>query len=258
MKTMRCLIILLSLSACGSALGQESLRWYPSASRFPEGECVRLHSPSGGDSYVEKVKTEECRPEKITFLWKDGQCFEVDADGAGRGYGLRLKSPAPCAPQGSLFSFDEKKRECWLIDPSGGLSFRAKVELDECRPLPENLTKKFHPDASGVGGDCLEVHVTQGSARWARKLNPAECRPAVTRFSWRMTGPFKGECWELAQDGPNAYSSKVGSQRCRPESVVYVFERTGERRGDCYEVDAETRGQNWAQKVAPSSCRSED
>ena len=219
---------------------------------------MRLHRPSDGDSYVEKVKPEECRPEKTTFLWKDNLCFEIDSESAGKGFGVRLKTVVPCAPGGSLYTFDDKKRDCWLVDPSGGLKFRAKVDIKECRPLEENIAKKFFPEASGAGGECLEIHRTEGPSRWTKKLSPLDCRPELTQFRWRMTGPLDGDCYEVAQDGPQFYSNKVGAQRCRPEKVAYVFDRTAERRGDCYEVDVETKGQNWAQKVAPSLCRVND
>ncbi len=214
-----------------------------------------MHTPSQGDAYVEKVKPEECRPEKTTFLWQDALCFEVDAESGGKAFGVRIKTPHPCAPEGSLNSFDEKKRECWLVDPSGGVKFRAKVDVRECRPPEDQLIKKFFLDSSGAGSECLEIHRSEGNARWEKKLNPTECRPAETRFLWRMTGELKGDCYEVALEGPQLYCNKVGAQRCRPASVSYLFDRTAEKRGDCYEVDVETKGQNWAQKVAPSFCR---
>ncbi len=214
-----------------------------------------MHAPSGGEAYVEKVKVEDCRPEKTTYLAIGGQCYVVDAETQGQGYGVKERDILKCAPEGALYSFDEKKRECWLVDPSGGLKFRARIDLKECRPPDDQITKKFFPAAGKEGGDCLEVHATQGSERWEKKLTVTECRPSETRFLWRKTGELKGDCWEVAKDGPEYYSDKVGSARCRPERVAYVFDRKSETRGDCYEVDFETKGENWAVKVPPKNCR---
>lgn len=254
---MRCLIILLFVINTFPTYAQVVLRWYPSPTRFPEGECVKMHAPSSGEAYVEKVKVEECRPEKTTFLTHKGQCFEVDSETQGQGFGAKERDILKCAPPGALYSFDEKKRECWLVDPNGGLQFRARIDIKECRPPENEIIKKFFPAVGKEGGECLEVHVTQGSDRWEKKISVTDCRPTETRFLWRKTGELKGDCWEVAKDGPEFYSDKVGTTRCRPPRIDYRFDRTMETRGDCYEVDYETKGDNWAVKVPPKNCNPE-
>ncbi|MBY0515570.1 MAG: hypothetical protein K2P81_01590 [Bacteriovoracaceae bacterium] len=252
---MRCLIILVFSLLPALSFAQEVRRWYPNKNSFPEGECVRMHAPSDGNNYVEKVKSEECRPEKVSYLWQKNICYEVDSETQGQQFGVRTDGPIPCAPEGSLFAFEDKKRECWLVDPSGGLKFRAKVEMKECMPAKENIIKKFFVNATGLGGECLEVHKTEGPTRWQWRLNTYECKPEKTKFLWRSTGELKGECWELAEDGPQYYSEKVGLDSCRPKAVTYRFERQNEMRGECYEIDYQTKGQNWIKRVEPKFCR---
>lgn len=257
MKSMRCLIILLLALGPRPVFSQVQARWYPNPKNFPEGECVKMHTPSGGEAYVEKVKPEECRPEKTAYLARNGQCFLVDADTQGQGFGVRERDILKCAPEGALYAFDETKRECWLVDPSGGRQFRARLDIKDCRPPEEQIIKKFFPAVGKEGGECLEVHATQGNARWEKKVAPSECRPKETRFAWRKTGTLKGECWEVAKDGPEFYSERVGNSRCRPERITYLFDRVTETRGECFEVDYETKGENWAVKVPPRNCRPE-
>jgi hypothetical protein len=252
---MRCLIILLFASTALPAVAQVQLRWYSKPKYFPEGECVKMHAPSGGEAYVEKVKVEDCRPEKTTYWAKDGVCYEVDAETMGQGFGLKVRDVLKCAPPDALYSFDENKRECWLVDPSGGTQFRSRVDVKECRPPETQIVKKFVPAKGKEGGECLELHATQGSERWEKKVSTTDCRPAETRYAWRKTGELKGDCWELAKAGPEFYSERVGNSQCRPERVAYVFDRMSETRGDCYEVDLETKGDLWAVKVPPRNCQ---
>jgi hypothetical protein len=249
---MRCLIILLAVLISLNSWGQVNQRWYPSA-RFPEGECVLVHSPSQGDSYVEKVKPEQCRPEKISYLMQNGTCYAVDAETGGRQFGLKEKTPVPCAPEGSLYSFEEKTRSCWLVDPSGGLKFRARLDVKECRPDEADIVQKFI--ASGeLQGECVETHKTLGTARWVKRLSNTECRPKELSYQWRSLGDLKGDCWEMAENDPASYVNKAPPLKCKPESTIYRFERKSEKSGDCFEVDRETEGMRWAQKTQSKFC----
>lgn len=254
-KSMRCLIILLFALNTFPTFAQEVFRWYANPKRFPEGECVKMHAPSGGEAYVEKVKVEDCRPEKTTYLARGGLCYLVDAETQGQAFGQRERDIMKCAPEGAMYTFDEKRRECWLVDSTGGTQFKARLDVKECRPPENQIMKKFFPAKEKEGGDCLEVHITQGSDRWEKRLAVNDCRPSETRFVWRKTGELKGDCWEIAKDGPEFYSDKVGNARCRPERVTYIFDRTAETRGECHEVDFETKGERWAVKVPPKNCR---
>jgi hypothetical protein len=231
------------------------IRWYPSASRFPEGECVRLHAPSGGDSYVEKVRLEECRPAKVSLLWLNNNCYEVDAETQGKSFGMRLKSPHPCAPADALYSFDASTQTCYLVDSSGGLKFKAKLELRECEPPKEELKLSFVLDKERMLGACFEIHRTLGEARWKRKTETYRCRPKETYFAWKPKGQFEGECWEVSMLGAEDFLDRTAAKNCRPEKVEYLFERKAEKYGDCFEVDSETQGQKWSQRVAASLCR---
>ncbi len=251
---MRCLIILLALFPM-SLRAETTLNWYPDQRNFPLGECVRSHSPSNGEKYVEKVKPEECRPDKTTFWWSGTQCFEVDSATQGKTYGVREKDVKKCAPEGAQYAFLDDKKECWLVDSSGVSKFRARVETSECKPDEENVTFKFFPDPSGIGGECLEVHKQLGADRWKKKAQLARCKPQSTTFAWRPTGEFKGVCFEIAADGAQYYSAKVRAEDCRPEKVIYKFDRKTEKSGVCFEVDSETNGQRYVQKVSIQKCR---
>lgn len=249
------LITLFALSLPSHALAQEILRWYPNTARFPEGECVRLHAPSGGDSYVEKVKPEECRPSAVSYYFTGETCYEVDRETQGKAYGVKLKTPHPCAPSDALYSFDPIRQHCYLVDPSGGLKFKAKIETKECKPNDDELSVKFIFSREKMSGECFEVHVKLGEGRWKRPVELIKCRPARTYFSWRALSQFKGDCFEISSEGPENYLSKSYPKNCKPEQTVFQFERKSEKSGDCYELDAETQGQKFSQKVQPSSCR---
>lgn len=249
------LITLLTLLLPSLVAAQEMLRWYPNPSRFPEGECVRMHAPSGGDSYVEKVKPEECRPNIVSYYFTGESCYEVDQETQGKGYGLKLKTPHKCAPPDALYFFDPARQQCFLVDPSGGMKFKAKIETKECKPREEELTLKFVFSRAKLTGECIEVHATLGEARWKRPVELTRCRPEKTYFSWRALSPFKGDCFEIASSGPESYLAKSVPKNCKPEQTVFQFERKSEKSGDCYELDAETSGEKYSQKVQASSCR---
>jgi hypothetical protein len=247
---MRCLIILLFLT---SAFAQETnFLWYPTKGRFPEGECVQKHTPSNGDAFVGKAKVQECRPDKTSYLWLNDTCYEVDQATQGQLYGIRESDIHKCAPPDALYAFNQEKRECWLVDPSGGQKFRAKLKIQECRPPEEEIKKEFKLNANGLGGECLEIHKTQGSARWEKRVLANECRPKNATALWRKTGELKGECWLTGE--AEAYSEKVAFSTCRPQNVSYRFVRTSEKSGDCFEVDTETQGDQYALKVKPEQC----
>lgn len=252
---MKLFIFIIFILVTANLLAQESLRWYPSESRFPEGECVRYHAPSGGESYVEKVNPQECKPDKVSFLLIKNTCYEVDARTLGKGYGLRVKDVNLCAPENSLYSFDPTNQTCYLVDSSGGLKFKAKIDLDECRPNEDQVKTKFVLDTNQLKGNCFETHKIDGDKRWLKKIDTAICRPSETYFAWRPIDSFKGDCWEIAISGAEDYANKVSAKYCRPEKLSYIFERKGEKFGDCFEVDAETQGQKYSQKVSASTCR---
>ncbi|MFP5491821.1 MAG: hypothetical protein ACLGG0_09975 [Bacteriovoracia bacterium] len=247
---MRCLIILLLFPIAHAQ--ETSFLWYPNKTRFPEGECVQKHTPSNGDSFVGKARPEDCRPEKTSYLWLKDNCYEVDQETQGQLFGVRVRDIHKCAPADALYAFNQEKRECWLVDPSGGQKFRAKLNPQECRPPEDEIKKEFKLNQNGLGGECVEIHKTQGSARWEKRILVYECKPKNVTALWRKTGELKGECW-LTGD-TESYSEKVAFSSCRPKNVSYRFVRTSEKTGDCFEVDSETQGDQYASKVKPELC----
>lgn len=255
------ILLALPVSLVRAQESGKSFRWYPLKARFPEGECVEVGKDPSGNEFNERVKSDSCRPEKTTFLWLKGVCWEVDEATQGQGFGRKLdpKDCTPKDPQATAFSFDSKKRECWLVDKATqGVAFKRQATLDECRPVESELKKVFvaTPRAQ-VGGDCYEVHRELGETRWARKLDPAECRTQKTRYAWLSQGDLKGACWEVDEDGPQNWSMPTRALNCQPEKVQYRFQRTSEKSGLCWEVDRATNGLQWAIQTDTFHCRPE-
>lgn len=234
------------------ALAQDvELRWFPA--RFPLGECVRMHRPSQGDAYVEKVKPEVCRPEQLSNLWLKGTCYEVDRASGGQQYGVRV-GPRDCAPAKFSYEFLPDRQECWRVDgdrPHEG--YREKVKVDECRPPEPEIRVRFAAEAP-IGGRCEEVHVA-GPNRWRRVVDFARCRPKETSFTWHSQGELKGDCWEVALSGPAEFSAKAKVDACKPAQTTTRFERRDEKSGACWEVDAATLGLQWAKPAKIERCR---
>lgn len=252
---MKYLITLFFLLYSPTWASDEMLKWYPSPTRFPEGECVRLNAPSGGDSYVEKVRPEECRPIAVSYYFNGEYCYEVDRESQGKGYGVKLKSPEKCAPPDAMYSFDPIKQHCYIVDPSGGLKFKAKIETKECRPKDEEIKAHFVFDREKLLGECFEIHRTLGESRWKRRIEIMKCKPERTYFSWRPLSQFKGDCFEVSSLGAEDFFAKTIPQKCKPSQTIYEFERKSEKSGDCFELDAETQGQKYSLKVQTSLCR---
>lgn len=254
-------MILLSVLPDVTLAQSDSLyRWYPSKSRFPEGECVQVGRSTDGAEFAAKAKPEACRPEKTSTVWFRDQCFEVDSETQGQSFGKRV-APELCTPPETAFRFDPKSRRCWVVDATtGGEGYRREARSNECRPPEADLKKIFVPTPGAqVGGDCLEVHKELGDARWAKKLYESECRPTTgTRYAWLSTGPFKGACWETAMTGPQDWSAISKVENCRPEKTVFSYQRTDTLNGVCFEVDQETQGQRWALKVDAAKCLSKE
>lgn len=239
------MILVLSTTALAETT---TYKWYPSATQFPLGDCVRMHAPTAGDAYVEKVKAAECKPEKVSFLWHKGACYVVDQATQGQTYGEKSRDVLPCAPADALHAFEAEAKTCYLVDPTGGSQFKARVSLDECRPEEAELTYEFTQD-------CFEVHKTLGRRRWEKKVKAEKCRPQKTTLAWRKTGDLKGDCWLVGEN--DSFAEKVSDLKCRPEQVRYRFVRKSEKAGDCFEVDAETQGDFYSKKVQAALCRNE-
>ena len=183
-----------------------------------DGNCYSADQETNGKKFLEKIKTEDCRPEKYEFkhmtINDKTKCFEIDSKTQGEYYYKPTKSEN-CVGSKSAFVWeprDLKKGTCF--DISSGIEKKFKVKDKFCRP--DEVVFTF------VKGDKFFLVTASNKA-----INP---------------------------DDP--YSKKVKEENCRPKETSYFFyKEPGKTYGKCYEVDSETNGEKFIQKVESKLCQ---
>lgn len=204
-------------------------------------------------SYAVKVNVENCRPNKVIYLFNSssGKCYEADQETEGNKYfsNVLLKK---CKPETTKYAVLKihKSPGCYEIDPvSNGKNYHAKVRSDLC----VNDNSKFLWDKkSEKSGYCYLV----AKDDLMLKVNHEYCVPDRPNYHFERTGPFQGHCLQQSPSQNNNYSRKVKIELCRPKDTAYFFYKESEKdSGTCYELDTETKGDNYLSKVQAKFCK---
>lgn len=225
------------------------------------GECFEIDG-----NLKRKVSKGLCAPSKVDHHWLSrengwgGKCYAVDSIQGPSGY-IESVNTNNCKPNDTTFVLNMKKEGdqgyCYEVAVNGGeKAFSKRVSRSSCfsNPSVKHMWKK---DKSGIGGDCLEVRKTADSRISTRKVDYKNCVDFKTKYFFKRTGSYSGEC--LLIDTPSSgvnFSKSVVKRNCREavKDIQYSLVANEFGKPICIESDKETGGDLFISKVSISKC----
>lgn len=179
------------------------------------------------------------------YLWQPdikkpdkGRCYEVDTKTMGQKFKAKVDLNK-CRPNDTNYMFVSAKSNCYEVDSkTSGKKYIKRVKSKFC--LPEKTVKKV----LSINGKtaCYEVDTKTEGKYYHKKIKDKECKEAVmttgpTTFFWKYKKPGVGECFKEIKSDGKKLKLKVKPHECRPAEYQYHFIRKDSISGTCIEED---------------------
>ncbi|GEM_PF-3353331 len=225
------------------------------------GECYEIDG-----NLKRKVSKGLCAPSQVDHHWLSrengwgGKCYAVDRMKGPSGY-IESVSTDRCKPSQTTFVLNMKKEGdqgyCYEVAVNGGeKAFSKRVSRSSCFDN-SSLEYMWKKDKSGIGGDCLEVRKTTNSRVSTRKVDYKNCVDFKTKFFFKRTGSYTGECLLIDSiTHGERFSKSVVKRNCREavKGIQYSLVPNEFGKPICVESDSETSGDLFISKVSISKC----
>ena len=229
-------------------------KWIQERDKPDSGKCYMVDSATLGKNFINKEKTELCKPDKTFYRFdhKKGSCYELGPLPDGLNYLNKVKTEL-C--QTEILKIEYKiinnRAGCFEIDiPTEGKSYYKKLPNEKC----ESIEKDYRwLSESPYNGSCILID----SKNKKKKVGKSKCLPRETKFKFHRLGETRGSCFEISIKGEKFFSSKTSIEKCRANNLATLFVFLKEENalsGKCYEIDEKTKGDLYLAKVDNEKC----
>jgi hypothetical protein len=263
---------ILFLTITFSVFAEESLTmfiWQADQLKPFKGICYEVDKETGGQKYIIKVNSNNCKPESIKLHWNQnegkpgGRCYEVDTETGGQKYAA-TSFPEKCRPQNldHVYHTNESgKSTCYAIDiETGGTKYFVKAKKEKCKTM--STIHKWIPHKKNIyQGECYLLDTKTFGSHYKQKVSKSKCRPSETSFEWIQEDIHsKGNCFEVDKNqGPRGYSNNVLRKKClgdKPKiSYKWLKDSNKPYSGKCIEVIKDSLGQVMTKATKVNNCR---
>lgn len=230
------------------------------------GKCLRTNSDQSFSEPLDYKKCLELYETQHSFLpssIKRGFCMVVDKETGGGQFRQRVREE-DCRPEKLAYRLivDEDKQLCLSYDPEnpdGG--YRKEVGLSKCSTGKKDF-RWVQDEKFPYKGKCWRTVVTGGIEK-DRDVEDQFCKPAKLKYVFHVPDPtedpLRGRCYGVHPEGGPAYfSQRVNHKKCKPENVTLKYFHPKQfKRGGCYVVDVETLGRKYHASESEEKCKLE-
>lgn len=229
-----------------------------------KGECYRIIS----ETNRQKISTEKCRPENITFHWLPsksgwgGRCYEIDEELGPSSY-IKKSSTENCRSENVTFSLQLNSRSpegiCYEVDSENGpKAYSNKVRREKCINKTEQVSYSWIR-TSEISGKCFKLETSFQGEVTRSPTTYKNCIDFETSLRFIKSSPVKGVCvLEDSKSSGEQFRVKVQMNKCKLLSGVtdHQFITPPGKSLSCYEMDAKTSGDHYIKKVELNKCNS--